>query len=69
MSACHCCQLAREFNATEEPVRKPVLFNRVTALLLTSWVGIVAVAVELAGAEQVRSLPSVELFIRSLVGS
>ena len=72
MSACHCCQYSVAFQPgverSREPARRPALFNRVTALLLTGWVGIVAAAMQMAGAEQVRNLPTIELFIRSLIG-
>jgi hypothetical protein len=43
------------------------LFNWVTALLLTGWVGIVAVAVELAGPQKLTPLPTLESFLRALL--
>ena len=42
------------------------LFNRVTVLLLTAWLGIVTVALETASVGVADNLPTVELFLRSL---
>jgi hypothetical protein len=43
------------------------LFNRVTVLLLMAWLGIVAVALETASVGGAHSLPTVELFLKSLL--
>ena len=75
MSACHCCQ---EPGSLSESDRRPYpvrvsLFNRVTALLLTGWLVIVFIAVELAGtrvagAGDMSTAPTLELFLRYLLG-
>lgn len=47
--------------------RNTKLFNCVTVLLVTAWVGIVAVAIELAGAKPVVAMPSLQSFLAGLL--
>ncbi len=69
MSGCQCYN-----NCPEQPeslisvaVRRGSLFNWVTTLLVSMWVGIVATAMVLAGPENLAPVPTLELFIRSLL--
>ncbi len=70
MSACNCCPHARDAKSLPEihsnQVR-PNLFNWLTVLLLTGWVGIVTVALETAGAENLSAMPTLEVFLRTLL--
>lgn len=72
MSACTCCppdRLEDQLKSLQElpgKSRKVSLFNWVTVLLVTGWVGIVTLALQLA-AEKEASMPSLESFISSLL--
>ncbi len=67
MSACHCCPHTRERKALLETRHRPSLFNWVTVLLLTGWVGIVTVALKTAGPENLSAVPTLESFLRTLL--
>ena len=50
------------------PVIRPRLFNRLTIMLLTGWIGIVAFSLEMTKKEVPQAaLPGVEVFLRSLL--
>ena len=61
MSACQCC------SRNEPTLPRTNLFNRVTVLLLMGWVGIVALAMELAGPKNLTAVPTLDAFLRSLL--
>jgi hypothetical protein len=70
MPGCHClahCSEPRECESTEPRVERPSLFNWVTVILVTMWVGIVAAAAELAGPDKLAPVPTLEAFIRTLL--
>ena len=66
MCVCQYCPDSQEIRETGRP--RATLFNWVTALLVAGWVGIVAVAAELAGPEEISAVPTLEVFLRSLLG-
>ncbi|MBO6564977.1 MAG: hypothetical protein JJ934_02245 [Pseudomonadales bacterium] len=70
MSAGHCCRHTRDAKAPPEIHAnhvRPNLFNWLTVLLLIGWVGIVTVALETAGAENLSAMPTLEVFLRTLL--
>ena len=73
MSACTCCPEVRELPTFDDVCgqvqatsKKVTLFNWVTVLLITGWVGIVTVAMQLADRNDA-ALLSLETFISSLL--
>ena len=64
MPACQCCV---QDDTDASAVKKIGLFNQVTVLLITVWVFIVAIAVEVADGSH-PAAPSLSGFIRQMVG-
>ena len=62
MSACHYCH----HPASQTIATRPQLFNWVTALLLTGWVGIVSLAFEMSSAANLSAVPTLEVFLKTL---
>ena len=62
MSCCHC--EPDTFVDQHVSVPRVSLFNRLTAILVSAWIGIVVLAAEIAGSAP--ETPSLESFIRSL---
>ena len=67
MSACNCCPRTRDAERLPEIHPRTTLFNWVTVLLLTGWVGIVTIAMETAGPENLSAVPTLEAFLRTLL--
>ncbi len=82
MSACQCCEIHNQIDPIDEipsenieeqrrlsvaPLGAGNLFNWVTAILLTGWITIVAVALEFAGPEGMAPVPTLEAFLRQLL--
>ena len=67
MSACQCYNVDDRLGCPEpRPAGRSNLFNWVTAVLVSMWVGIVAIAVEMAVPANLATVPTLEAFIRSL---
>ena len=72
MSSCQCCpdlhaKLDQGHKRTDFRIQRFSLFNWVTVLLVTGWVGIVSVAFHLAGPSQMSAVPTLEAFLRTLL--
>ena len=70
MSACQCCDPSYTLEPLKQRKETPVratLFNWVTVLMVTGWVGIVTVAFELAGPRNMTAVPTLEAFLKTLL--
>jgi len=74
MSACQGCDSSHTELPALEPLNRPeetpvrvTLFNWVTVLMATGWVGIVTVALELAGPRNMTVVPTLEAFLKTLL--
>jgi hypothetical protein len=74
MSACQYCDPSHTPLPTLEPLNQrkethagATLFNWVTVLMVTGWVGIVTVAIELAGPRNMTAVPTLEAFLKTLL--
>ena len=74
MSACQCCDSSHTELPALEPLDRPedipvrvTLFNWVTMLMATGWVGIVTVALALAGSRNMTAVPTLEAFLKTLL--
>ncbi len=69
MSACVCCPETSELNVPQglkAGVRRVSLFNWLTVLLITGWVGIVTLAMQVAD-DSGSTLPPLETFLSTLI--
>jgi hypothetical protein len=70
MSVCQCCDPSHALeplNQPKETLVRPTLFNWLTLLMVTGWVGIVTVAFELAGPRNMAAVPTLEAFLKTLL--
>jgi hypothetical protein len=74
MSACQFCDSSQTELPALEPLNRPEdipvrvnLFNWVTVLMATGWVGIVIIALELAGPRNMTAVPTLEAFLKTLL--
>lgn len=72
MSACcpcghRTCDAETLPETLSKPQVRPGLFNWLTVLLLTGWIGIVTFALETAGPDKVSAMPTLEGFLRVLL--
>lgn len=65
MCVCHCVEATERTHEIDESGSKPQLFNWITVLLVSIWMGIVVVAAELAAAED--QSVTLDAFLKSLI--